>query len=197
MSNLTGQFVSQLLALITFFAFPAIQYLFLKRFSQKEGSPELWYLSKYGFRLVIRNLPGKKTLSDMRVRTITRKTVPKSSGSSVATYQDEILVDQEDFFLFPGNDQVLVSFQIKGSKPTNLSFVLTDKLGEEKRKIKLADFDRIISYYTATIENLFNFDVKLAKQVEINSSTLIEMWKKLQSDDREQRFEIDRVRDVG
>ena len=92
---------------------------------------------------------------------------------------------------------MLVSFQISGSKPDNLSFVLTDKLGKEKQKIKLADFDRIISYYFATIENLFNFDIKLAKQIEINSSRLVEIWKELQVNSHEQRFEVSRIRDVG
>jgi hypothetical protein len=59
------QLISQL-ALAAFFAFPAIQYLLLKRFARNEGQPELWYLPKYSFRLVIRNIPGKRALSDLK-----------------------------------------------------------------------------------------------------------------------------------
>jgi hypothetical protein len=54
------ELISQLLALAAFFAFPAIQYLLLKRFARNEGQPELWYLPKYGFRVVIRNILARE-----------------------------------------------------------------------------------------------------------------------------------------
>jgi hypothetical protein len=60
------QALSQLIALIAFFAFPAVQYVLLKTLSRKEGNPELWYLPDHGFRLVIRNLPRKRILTDIR-----------------------------------------------------------------------------------------------------------------------------------
>ena len=59
-SSVFDTFLGQFLALFTFFAFPAIQYIILKRFSKEHGKPELWYLPTFGFRLVIRNIPNKK-----------------------------------------------------------------------------------------------------------------------------------------
>lgn len=93
-------FLGQLAALVTFFAFPAFQYWLLKHTAKNEGNPELWYLPKYGFRLVIRNLPRKKSLSNIRYRVLVRTVVPPSAGSSVATYQDILLVEKDDFFCF-------------------------------------------------------------------------------------------------
>jgi hypothetical protein len=186
--------IGQLLGLLTFFAFPAFQYFSLKIFAKNEGQPQLWYLPKYGFRLVIRNLPGKRTLSDIKCRALLRKVITSSSGASVATYQDDVLLGREDFFLFPGNDQVLVSFNLDGGDD-DLCFVLTDKLGQEKKRVPLEDFDRLICDYVATVENILNFDIKLAKRAEMKSSTLGTIWKELKG--QECSFPIDRIRNVG
>lgn len=172
--------LEQLVALGAFFLFPAIQYILLKRFSRHEGKPQLWYLPKYGFRLVIRNLPGKKTLSNLKYRTILRLTIPRSEGSSVATYDDYTLIEQEDFFLLPGNDQVLLSFRLEGTRQDNIELIVTNKLGEEKERIPLSKFDRIISFYTANVENFFNFDINISKQTEIKSSSLQLTWASIQ-----------------
>lgn len=59
-------FAGQLAALVTFFAFPVVQFLMLRRFAHKEGQPELWYLPSYSLRLVIRNIPRNGTLSEIR-----------------------------------------------------------------------------------------------------------------------------------
>ena len=67
---MVNEILTQLLALVTFFAFPATQYLLLKRYSRREGRPDLWYLPAYGFRLVVRKIPGKKTLSNIRYRAL-------------------------------------------------------------------------------------------------------------------------------
>jgi hypothetical protein len=107
-------FIGQLLALLTFFAFPALQYILLKRFSAKEGRPELWYLPSYGFRLVIRNIPNKRILSEIKYRVFLRQTILSNSGA--ATLQDQILIDREDFFLLPGYDQILISFKLSDKR---------------------------------------------------------------------------------
>jgi hypothetical protein len=194
MDKILDTAIGQFLGLVTFFAFPAFQYLSLKLFAKNEGHPQLWYLPKFGFRLVIRNLPGKRTLSDIKHRALLRKVITSSSGASVATYQDELLLERDDFFLFPGNDQVLVSFNLDG-KDDALYFVLTDKLGKEKKRILLDDFDRLICDYVATVENTLNFDIKLAKRAEMESTTLRSIWKKLKA--QECSFPIDRIRNVG
>jgi hypothetical protein len=105
---------------------------------KKEGQPALWYLPDYGFRLVIRNLPRKKTLTDIKYKTYVRRIVPKSPGASVATYDDKSLVEVDDFFLFPGTDQVLISFKLdKKEGSEKLYFVHTDKLACEKEWIAI------------------------------------------------------------
>jgi hypothetical protein len=194
MDKILDTAIGQLLGLITFFAFPAFQYFSLKLFARNEGEPQLWYLPQYGFRFVIRNLPGKRTLSDIKHRALLRKIITSSSGASVSTYQDEVLLEREDFFLFPGNDQILVSFKLDGSDDA-LYFILTDKLGQEKKRIPFEDFDRLICDYVATVENILNFDIKLAKRAEMESSTLRSIWKGLEG--QECRFPIDKIRNVG
>jgi hypothetical protein len=191
------ELISQLLALTAFFAFPAIQYLLLKRFVRNEGQPELWYLPKYGFRLVIRNIPGKRALSDLKYCARLRKIVPASQGSSVATYEEDVLTREDDFFLFPGSDQLILSFGIEGESATNLEFLLTDRFGREKRRVPFANIDVLIADYTATLENLFNFNVKLAKRAVIKVASLRNVWLEVEENNVEQQFAIDVVRSVG
>lgn len=191
------ELISQLLALVAFFAFPAIQYLLLKRFARNEGQPELWYLPKYGFRLVIRNIPGKRALSDLKYCARLRKIIPASQGSSVATYEEDVLTREDDFFLFPGSDQLILSFRIGGKSETNLEFLLTDKLGREMRRVPFANIDVLIADYTATLENLFNFNIKLAKRAAIKVASLRNIWLEVEKNNVEQEFAIDVVRIVG
>jgi hypothetical protein len=197
MDGFLDELTGQLIGLATFFAFPILQYVYLKFVTRKEGQPQLWYLPEYGFRLVIRNLPRENVLSDIKYRVFLRRIVPSSSGSSVKTYQDDSLLTQEELFLFPGNDQVLVSFQLKSNNPKELNFILTDKLGKEHKRVPIAEFDCLICDYVATVENLFNFDVKIAKRAEIKSSSLRSVWEKTKNENTESCFSIDRIRDVG
>ena len=97
--------LGQLLALVTFFAFPAVRYVLLRRLARNAGQAELWYLPAYGFRLVMRNLPRKHTLSKIEYRAFLRTVIPASAGASVATFQDETLWERKEFFVFPGTDQ--------------------------------------------------------------------------------------------
>lgn len=55
-----GEVLQQLLALVTFFAFPTFQYLLLKRYARRQGDPQLWYLPAHGFRLVVRNIGDRE-----------------------------------------------------------------------------------------------------------------------------------------
>jgi len=190
-------FIGQLLALLTFIAFPAIQYIVLKRFSRKEGQPELWYLPAYGFRLVIRNIPNKKTLSDIKNRTRIRQVISSNSGSSVPTFQDKILIDKDDFFLLPGNDQVLICFNITGEHNSKMKFVNTDKFGKTIDEFDFENFDQIISDYTANIENLLNFDIKISKRVIFNKKDLFEYWKLTNANNVEQRLDCKKIIDIG
>lgn len=191
-----NEIMAQLVALLTFFAFPAIQYILLKRYSRKEGAPELWYLPQYGFRLVMRNNPGTKTLSEIRYRALIREVIPPGAGASVVTWNDRLLHERDDFFLFPHADQVLLSFQLERGE-SGLIFVYTDKLGNAIERITLSDRAVVIADYVANVENLFNFDVKLAKRVEITMTDLFAVAEVVAKSNVEQECRTTRVRDVG
>lgn len=197
MEGIEKQFIGQLTALIAFFLFPCIQYVLLKLSSRKDGKPELWYLPKYGFRLVIRNIPRNRTLSNIVQRTFLRKVVPHSHGTSVATYEETMLIAQEELFLFPGNDQILICFRIEGTTVENLEFVVTNKLGKEKERYALSSFDRLISSYTAKMENILNFDVQIAKQVQLYVSDMEKIWGKICEKNVEKQYKLSRIKSVG
>jgi hypothetical protein len=97
-------------------------------------------------------------------------------------------------FLFPGTDQILISFQLQGSAPDKLDFVVTDRLGREKSRVSFADFQKLICDYTATLNNPLNFNVKRS---EFKSESLVRIWREIQASDTEQSFEPDRIREVG
>jgi hypothetical protein len=197
-TKILDEAIAQFIALVAFFAFLAFQYVSLKWFSRREGQPQLWYLPAYGFRLVIRNLPRKKTLMDIKYRVLLRTIVPASSGASVKTFQDELLLERQDFFLFPGNDQILVDFRLDNARDDEgLIFVLTDKLGHEKFRSTMADSDHLVCDYSATLKNLFNFNVGLNKRVEISGLTLRSLLKAIRQNDTEQCFKVERIRNVS
>ena len=96
-----------------------------------------------------------------------RTSLPRGASDQCATsdgspgyVQDNVLVEREDFFVFPGTDQILLCFQLQGETPDNLDFVLTDKVGIEKARVPLSGFQKVICDYTATLNNPFNFNVK-------------------------------------
>ena len=196
MEIVVQQALGQLIALLAFFAFPASQYLLLRRFARHEGHPELWYLPAYGFRLVLRNIPRRKTLTDIRHRALVRTHVPSSYGASAATLSDEELLRREDFFLFPGTDQVLLSFKLERRNGT-LVLVHTNKLGAVQRELTLSDRDGLICDYSATIQNPFNFDIEIRKRIELSARSLWRISGEIERDTAERRFAVDRVREVG
>lgn len=190
-------FISQFFALATFFAFPAIQYSFLKYFTKKEGNPELWFLPKYGFRLVIRNIPNKKVLSEIKYKTLLRKIVDSDIGeSSVATLIDDILIERDEMFLSPGYDLILLNFKIDRVNEEYL-FVMTNKLGQQQKTVSLKEIDFIISDYTANLENWFNFDIKISKRVFLRQKDLIKICNTIESCPMEQRIEHILTENIG
>lgn len=198
MDSIIEQAIAQLLALITFFAFPVIQYFWLKIITRKEGELQLWYLPAYGFRLVARNLPRKKAYTGIKYRTMARGFAPSRDGSSVGTWLDETLLDREDYFLFPGNDQLIFCFKIEGQDSNNLMLVHTDNLGQSvKKKIAFSDFQRLVFDFHANMENLFNFDVQVARRGEITVKDLTNIWLQIQAQDVEGRFELSRIRAIS
>lgn len=193
-SNITSNFISILVSLITFFAFPVLQYLILKQLTRKEGLPEIWYLPEYGFRLVIRNTLGSRVLRDIKTRTFLRTVIFPSKLTSVPTYEENLVYESTIFFLFPRNDYVLLSFKLKKDKDFYL--ILTDKLGREIKRIPIYKNVQLITDYSATLNNLFNFNIFLAKRIEISGNELKDMFESIQKDSFEQRFEINYIRHV-
>jgi hypothetical protein len=194
------QVASQWIALITFFAFPVIQYIFLRTASRRKGQPELWYLPAYGFRLVIRNLPYKKVLTDIKYRTFVRSYIPGSAGSSVATLVDRPIFSRDDTVLFPGTDQILLSFNLRknsksGSK-RSLALVITDKMGAEEATIEFNQEDRLVCDYSAVIQDSFNFNVQTGKRVEINGERILDILKEVEMSNIENRFPLSRIRNI-
>ncbi len=190
--------ISQLIALVAFFAFPILQYLWLRILTSKEGELQLWYLPAYGFRLVARNLPRKKKYSDISYRTVFREYFTVNQGASVRTYVDTLIQGGEEFFLFPGSDQVIFSFKIVGENENSLKLVYVDKLGTvEHLEIPFWEFDRLIFDFKANMENIFNFDIKLGKRGEISVEDLIRYWREININNAEQRFQLSRIRNVG
>lgn len=196
MKEFFAQAGAQFVALITFFAFPAIQYIVLRRYTRREGEPQLWFLPAYGFRLVIRNMSGARAFSELKTRATLRTIIPSRDGASVHTFMDDILVDREDFFLFPGNDQTVVSFRLERSSGDDLHFVVTDKLGAERKRVSIDSFQKLVCDYTANIENMLNFDIKMSKRAELTSKTLRDIFEQVQASPVEQSFPLSRVRDV-
>lgn len=197
LETFSTQVIAQLVALVTFFAFPIIQYLVLKAASKRYGNPQLWYLPNYGFRLVISNIPHNKTLTDLKYKTRYRNVVSGDDENSVSTLLDEILVDQEDLFLIKGYDQILISFKLRLNTNGDLIFVQTDKLGNKLKELLLTDQAKIVSDYSVNIKNLFNFDVKVAKRISLKKNSLYNYWQNIQENPIEQEFRLENILSVG
>lgn len=199
MDKVFEQSVSQFLALVTFFAFPAIQYLLLKWTARREGLPRLGYLPEYGFRLAIRNIPRRRFFKDVRYKVFIRSLIPPSKGSTVYTFYDIDILCREEVFVFSNSDQTMLSFQLHGTDEENITFVVTDKLGNNvQNEIPIKRFDKLICDYSATVDNFFNFDVKVEKRVVIESSSLARMWNETRLGcDKFKPFEIDYILNPG
>ena len=195
MNDIIEQAISQLIALATFFAFPAIQYILLKRLSRRIGYPKLGYVPSYGFRLAIKNTDRKRRFRDIKYKVFIRKLIPPSDGSSLYTFYDVEVLCREELFLFPNSDQVMLSFQLKGSQEEKISFIVTDKIGNQiQNSVLVNTFDKIICGYSAAIQNFLDFDVQVEKRLVIESSSLIRMWKETQTPPKTfQAFTIDYI----
>jgi hypothetical protein len=198
LSEIRDQVIGQFLAIAAFFAYPAFQYVTLKIFSRRGGEPELWYLPDFGFRLVIRNLPHKRTLTDIRSQVFRRHVIHGTPGSSAATLIDDEILKRETMVLFPGTDQILLSFKLADPGPdtTGVRLQITDKLGSVMSEMVIEPEDRLISDYVATIQNPLNFDILMGKRIEIHGSSLRKILTEIRASGAERQFSIDRIRNI-
>jgi len=184
--------IGALIGLMTFFLYPIIEYLAKKVLNRNHGNPELWFLPDYCFRLVIRNMPSKVRLYDLKYKTKVRKEILSSSGSSVSTLQEEILVNDNDFFLLPGFDQVILAFRLEVIDNKQY-FILTDKLGEERSKTEFDNIDIIISDYFVQIANWFHFNVIVGRRIEITKKDLEEIIETISEEREEQQIRLKKI----
>lgn len=197
--EILNQAIGQLIALFAFFAFPATQYVLLKTLSRKEGNPELWYLPDHGFRLVIRNLPRRRILTDIKHRVSVRQVRPSSEGSSVASITEKRLFAREYMALFPGVDQILFEFNTyqhaSGIREGRVTLIPGSGYADARQSAVEVDVsDRLVCDYSATIQNFFNFDVQVGKRVEITGFDLFDMLVKALDVNLERSFPLKCVR---
>lgn len=188
--------IGVILGFITFFLFPIVEYLGKRKMSRNFGNPELWYLPAYGFRLVIRNIPNKIRLYNLKYRAKVVSSIPASSGSSVSTLDEVIIVDSEDFFLFPGYDQIILSFQLE-SIQGKVFFTHTNKLGKEHDSFDINNIDRVVCDYMAQIDNKFHFDLSIGKRVSISKNELKNFLDLISKNDVEQHMNLNDIYSVG
>ncbi|CDT07716.1 hypothetical protein [Vibrio coralliirubri] len=166
--------VSQILALLTFFLFPVLQFFLLKKASQDIALPQLWYLPQYGYRLVIRNAHSNKNLYDVKYKAYLKIRVKPEVNydhgvvppvpSVCATIYDE-LESSEMTLLLAREDKAMLCFKLLGESKSNLEFCKTDYFGNVEKKIKIEPNVEIHVEYTAIIDNPFNFDTRILKRV--------------------------------
>jgi hypothetical protein len=92
----------------------------------------------------------------------------------------------------------MLSFQLHEIEE-NIAFVVTDKLGNKIQDgIPIKSFEKLICDYSATIDNFFDFDVKVEKRVVIESSSLARMWSETRLEcENFKAFEVDYVLNPG
>jgi hypothetical protein len=73
---------------------------------------------------------------------------------------------------------------------------ITDKLGNRQSAIEVGHSDRLVCDYLATVQNFFNFNVQLGKRAEIYGGSMISIFDQASSSRDEQRFPLDRIRNI-
>lgn len=176
------------------------QYILLKIASRRKGRPELWYLPESGFRLVVRNLPYRKTLTDIRYRAFVRRIMPSSPGASVATCTTSPSCPATKWSYSPVPDQILLSFTLGtrswATVPGIVTLRITSKPGAVQTTTDLMPDNRLICDYTATIHNFLNLDILTGKRAEITATSLSAWHAALLQHDGECEFPVDRTRNI-
>src|SRR5215210_21441 len=170
MSEFLEGLLGQSVALLTFFAFPALHYLWLRSLTSREGSTNLSF-STYGFRVAVANQFGKRVISDMRWRAIVRKLRPSPDNPQLSLCDDVELHSREDFFLFPGGDQILAAFTLR-EDGNQVVLVSTSITGTERQRVPIGENSFLICDFVATVENPLNFDFRIAKRIAVNLTEL-------------------------
>lgn len=157
----------------------------MKRYSSNKGLAELWFIPNMGYRLVFRNLHKKNTFSNLKYRVICRQEFEDPETSLVTTH-DHIIIEGDEFFIFHGMDHIFLSFELDNDSDEELILVPlnTDNANE------IYQPDSLILEYSATLENYFNFDIKIMKRFEFNSNLLDEFYSDFNKSKKEQKISL-------
>jgi hypothetical protein len=166
--GILGQFI----ALVTFFAFPAFQNVWLRYVSSKDGAMNLSFSPRYGFRLATANQFGRRVFSGLRWRGIIRRIRPSPNDRGRGLFDDVELLKRDDFFLFPGADQILVAFKLRRIA-NEVMLVPTSVVGVDRDQQPVGHDAVLVCDFTANIEMLFNFDYKIAKRAVVDLDALV------------------------
>src|ERR1700680_3658768 len=150
MSKFLEGLIGQLAALVAFFAFPALQYMSLKRLTSGEGATNLSFSSTYGFRVAAANQLGKRVISDIRYRSLVRRLIKSPDNPRLALSDDFELHSRRDFFLFPGGDQILAAFKLR-KEGDKIMFISTSVTGEERKSVLVNGDTHLVCDFTATV----------------------------------------------
>ena len=172
MSDFLQGLLGQVIGLVTFFAFPALQYLWLRRLTHGEGSANLSF-SVLGFRVAVANQFGKRVISDMRWRAIVRKLRPSPDNPQLDLCDDTELHAREDFFLFPGGEQILAACTLRQEKD-HVALVSTSVTGKERQRVPINGNAFLICDFMGNVENPLNLDFRVAKRVVVSMDELLE-----------------------
>ena len=172
MSDVWQGILGQLIALATFFAFPALQNVWLKYVSSKEGAMNLSFSPRYGFRIAAANQFGRRVISDLRWRGVIRRIRPSPDSRRLGLCDDVEVNRREDFFLFPGGDQILVAFKLR-RVDGQVVLIPTSVVGIDREPLPIGDGATLVCDFTANIEMRFNFDYKISKRATVNLDALV------------------------
>lgn len=121
--------------------------------ARNKATAELWWLPGWNcFRLVIRNIPVRYEITDIRSRSWLRDVVARRDGCSVNSFKDVNLISSERLTLSREDDYPLVCFRLQRLNG-GLQFVLTDKFGVELGLNMLSkEFEELLVEYSAKIQ---------------------------------------------
>lgn len=122
------------------------------------ATAECWWLPGANtFRFVIRNIPRKGNLFNLRYRAWLRRDIPATDDISVGTFVDDDLLDGERLLLPGGQDLPIVCFRLEAASH-GFKFVRTDKMGtaQDTRAID-DDTVRLMVEFSARARTWFLF----------------------------------------
>lgn len=132
------------------------------RLSSNKAYGEIWWLPAWKcFRFVIRNIPGRHEITDIRSKAWLREVEPKRPGSSVNSFRDTELVCNDRLMIPTANDYPLICFRLQKVNDS-FHFVLTDKFGTEITSHRLSkEFEEVLVEYSAKVQTwkLFKYEV--------------------------------------